>query len=119
MIMATATTKANPRASRRTSANGQTADVLTLGEAADYLRLSDAEVLQLIAEQSLPARRVGHEWRLLLAAVRDWLRLGAAPKSNKAAWMALAGVWRDDPTLDELLEEIQRQRRRLMSEENH
>jgi excisionase family DNA binding protein len=115
--MATATAKANPRAPRRNSANGGTADVLTLGEAAAYLRLSEAEVLQLIAEQSLPARRVGHEWRLLLAAIRDWLRVGTRPKSNKTIWLALAGVWRDDPTLDELLEEIQKQRRRLMSED--
>jgi excisionase family DNA binding protein len=117
MIMATATAKAKPRAPRRVSANGGMADVLTLGEAAAYLRLSEADVLQLIAEQSLPARRVGHEWRLLLAAIHDWLRVSTAPKSNREAWMALAGVWKDDPTLDELQEEIQRQRQRLMSED--
>ncbi len=104
--MAIATAKANSRTPHRISATGRTADVLTLGEAAAYLRLSEAEVLQLIAEQCLPARRVGHEWRLLLAAIRDWLRMGTVPKSNKAAWLALAGVWKDDPTLDELREEI-------------
>jgi excisionase family DNA binding protein len=111
-----ATTKANTSVARRSSANGQTADVLTLGEAAAYLRLPMDDVLRLVQEQNLPARRLGNEWRFLLAAVRDWLRMGTPPKSNKEVWMALAGVWRDDPTLDELLEEIQRQRGPSLSE---
>ena len=49
------------------------ADVLTLSEAAAYLRLPEDEVLRLIEEQSLPARRAGKEWRFLKAAIQEWL----------------------------------------------
>jgi excisionase family DNA binding protein len=91
-------------------------EVLTLSEAAAYLRLREAEVLRLTREQDLPAQQVGSEWRFLLAAIRDLLSKGKPPKSNKEAWMELVGMWKDDPTLDELLEEIKRQRERLNSE---
>jgi excisionase family DNA binding protein len=90
--------------------------VLTLAEAAAYLRLPETEVLRLVEDQALPARRAGNEWRFFRAAIQDWLRTGPLPKSNKEAWMALAGAWKDDPYADELLEEIARQRRRLQAE---
>jgi excisionase family DNA binding protein len=80
--------------------------VLTLSEAAAYLRLPEADVLLLIQEQGLPARQVGSEWRFLAAAIRDWLRMGTRPKSNKQAWMELAGVWKDDPCFEEMVHEI-------------
>jgi excisionase family DNA binding protein len=91
-------------------------EVLTLSEAAEYLRLAETDVLHLVEDQGLPARRAGNEWRFLKAAIQDWLRTGPPPKSNKEAWMALAGAWKDDPYRDELLEEIARQRERLQAE---
>jgi excisionase family DNA binding protein len=86
--------------------NGPMPDVLTLTEAAAYLRLPEAEVMNLIREKGLPAQQAGSEWRLLLAGIRDWLRMGTARKSSKEAWMELAGVWRDDPHFQDLLREI-------------
>ncbi len=56
------------RQRRSAPPNGLAAEVLTLSEAAPYLRLSEPDVLQLIQEQGLPARQVGTEWRLL-----NWL----------------------------------------------
>ena len=96
-----------PRPNRRpANANGSSEEVLTLAEAAAYLRFLEADVLRLVDEQALPARRLGNEWRFLKEAIRDWMRTGPASKSNKEAWMALAGVWKDDPHREQLLQEI-------------
>lgn len=100
------------------AANGPTGEVLTLSEAAVYLRLPEGDVLRLVNEQALPVRQLGNEWRFLKAAIQDWLRTGKPPAlSNKEAWMALAGVWKDDPYLDEMLKEIYKQRGRPMTED--
>jgi excisionase family DNA binding protein len=83
---------------------------LTLAEAAEYLRLPEAEVLRLIRDQGLPARQVGPEWRFLLTGIRHWLTVGKPPMSNKEAWTRLAGVWKDDPHFDDFLREINKGR---------
>lgn len=92
-------------------------EVLTLSEAAAYLRIGEADVLRGVEEQALPARRLGNEWRFLKAAIRDWLRLGPPPKSNKEAWMELAGAWKDDPYVEDELTEIYRRRGRSRTED--
>jgi len=97
--------------------NGPAGEVLTLSEAAAYLRLPEADVLRLVEEQALPARRLGNEWRFLKSAIQDWLLTGPAPLSNKEAWIALAGVWKDDPYVEAELQEIFRRRGRPMTEE--
>jgi excisionase family DNA binding protein len=96
---------------------GPTDEVLTLPEAAAYLRLPEADVQRLVLEQGLPARRLGSEWRFLKAAIQDWLRTGSFPKGGKEAWMELAGAWKDDPLVDEELQEIYRRRGRPMTED--
>jgi excisionase family DNA binding protein len=108
--------KSKPKPSWPAPTNGPLPDVLTLAEAAAYLRLPEAEVVRLVREQGLPARQAGTEWRFLLIAIRDWLSKGRSLESNKDAWMKLLGVWRDDPTLDQLREEIRKQRSWLASE---
>jgi excisionase family DNA binding protein len=96
--------------------NGLTGEVLTLAEAAAYLRFSEADVLRLVDEQDLPGRRLANEWRFLKGAIEDWLRTGPAPKSNKDAWMQVVGAWKDDPYVEEELKEIYRRRGRPMTE---
>jgi excisionase family DNA binding protein len=91
-------------------------EVLTLPEAAAYLRFPEADVLRLIDEQALPARRLGNEWRFSKAAIQQWLST-PAQKSNKEAWLALAGVWKDDPHVEEELKEIYKRRGRPMTED--
>lgn len=97
-------------AGRKAACDGPTADVPTLPQAAAYLQLAELDVLRLGRAQGLPGRQVGSERRFLKAAVQDWLRATPAPRSNKEAWLALAGVWEDDPFRADLLEDIHRRR---------
>jgi excisionase family DNA binding protein len=80
-----------------TAAKETTEEILTLSEAAAYLRLPETDVLRLVTEQALPGRRLANEWRFLKTAIQDWLRTGPQPKANNEAWMELAGAWKDDP----------------------
>jgi hypothetical protein len=49
------------RTSVPADANGVSREVLTLSEAAGYLRLAETEVLRMVREQNLHARQVGQE----------------------------------------------------------
>jgi excisionase family DNA binding protein len=49
------------------------AEVLTLAEAAAYLRAPEGAVLELVDQGTLPAQRIGGEWRFLKRAVVEWL----------------------------------------------
>jgi excisionase family DNA binding protein len=83
--------------------------VLTLAEAAAYLRVLEQEVLNFIHNQGLPARQVGADWRLLKDAIHDWLR--GAPRPKKGIWASL-GTFKDDPHLEEIVKEAHRRRGR-------
>src|SRR5437588_10241732 len=79
-------------------ANGSASEVFTLAEAAAYLRLSEADLIELVRTQNLPGRFIGSDWRFLKAAVQAWLCTGsAAPQARKEAQLALAGKYKDDP----------------------
>ncbi|MHB1423188.1 MAG: helix-turn-helix domain-containing protein [Gemmataceae bacterium] len=93
------------------------AEVLTLREAAAYLKMAEADVLRWVEEQALPARRMGNEWRFLKTAIQQWLRTGPPPKPSKQAQLAVIGSWKDDPYLEEELKEIHRRRGRPMTED--
>ena len=51
-------------------------DVLTLPEAAAYLRAPEEAVLELVDKGALPAQRLGGELRFLKRALVEWLRFG-------------------------------------------
>jgi excisionase family DNA binding protein len=96
---------------RPVTRNGPTPDVLTLSDAAAYLRLREADVLRLVEEQDLPARRLGNEWRFLKAAIQVWLGRPITSGQNRGIWAA-AGALSDDPYLKDMLNEIERMRGR-------
>lgn len=104
----------------KTEANGSesTAEVLTLAEAAAYLRVGEEGVLQLIDAQALPARKLGKEWRLLKSAIQRWLGREGGVDTSKAAQLAVVGAWKDDPLVEEELREIYRRRRSSVEEES-
>jgi excisionase family DNA binding protein len=112
--------KTKPQAPPASSAiinNGPTLpEVLTLAEAAAYLRLPETDVVRLVQTQDLPARFTGTEWRFLKAAIQAWLSQPFAGAS-KEAQRAVIGSWKDDPYLDEMLKEIYRNRGRPMTED--
>lgn len=90
-------------------------EVLTLREAAAYLRVAEEDVLRLAQVQDLPGRQIRNEWRFLKAGLQDWLRTPRRP-SGKEALLALAGAWEDDPDIDDIVQEAQRRRGRQDAE---
>jgi excisionase family DNA binding protein len=97
------------------SVNGPFRDVLTLEEAAAYLRLPDAEVVGLVHSQGLPGRCVASEWRFLKAAIEQWLATASTTwEARKAAILALAGKYKDDADLERIVEDAYRQRGRSL-----
>jgi excisionase family DNA binding protein len=90
------------------------AEVLTLAEAAAYLRVGEAEILRAVRDQGLPARQIGPDWRFLKPALQDWLK--AASRMNQGL-LAHLGAVRNDPYLEEMLKEIYQRRGRPETEE--
>lgn len=58
-------------------------EVLTLEEAAQFLRVSEATVYQLARSGELPARKVGREWRFVRSRLRAWLLQGGQSMEGK------------------------------------
>jgi excisionase family DNA binding protein len=88
-----------------------------LAEAAAYLRLSEAEVVDLVHSQNLPGRFTGSEWRFLKSAIQHWLTTGSPTRqARKEAQLALAGVWKDDPDIEEIVREAYKRRGRSIAE---
>ena len=111
--------KKKPAAAPMSSGNGQlppSLEVFTLSDAAAYLRITEAELLRLVADQALPGRRFGTEWRFLKSAIQDWLKTPPKPGSREAV-LSTYGSMKDDPHLMEELKEIYRKRGRPMTEE--
>ena len=109
--------KAQPRTKSSPSANGTesiTVPVLTLTEAAAYLRVEEDVVLELVRQQGLPGRCVGKEWRFSQAALEVWLATPNRPSGEQMP--SIIGAWKDDPHLDEMLDQIYQQRGRPMAE---
>ncbi|MGO9115661.1 MAG: helix-turn-helix domain-containing protein [Thermoguttaceae bacterium] len=87
-------------------------DVLTLAEAAAYLRVSETEIVEMMRRQGLPGRKIGNEWRFLKAGIQEWLRL---PEKENFWWKQF-GALKDDPYLGAILEQIYRDRGRPATE---
>src|SRR5436309_15795480 len=106
--------RSNKKSKTPTTTNSVPASkVLTLAEAAAYLRISPEELLKLVSSEGLPGRRVGADWRFLKSALQNWLI--TPPKGT--GLLSQLGALKDDPYLDELLKEIYKQRGRPMTEE--
>lgn len=114
-------TKTKPRPPRKPRKPGPdelppaALEVLTLAEAAAYLRVTEEEVEELAARGEFPGRVIRGQWRFLKVAVQDWLR--SAP-SQKEKLMQVAGAWKDDPYLDEMRERINAEREKVEAEAN-
>ena len=119
---------------KKPASRGVTSDVLTLKEAATYLRLTASELGKLAKHGEIPGRSVGNEWRFLKAALDRWLqgekypsvlldelesslrdRLNGTLKTeakpgSKKGILEFAGMWKGDPVIEEFLAELDRSR---------
>ena len=68
----------------KTSKIADRGEVLTLAEAAKYLRVSQEDVVRSIGPAGLPGRRFGDDWRFLKSALQAWLAMPPAPSSQEA-----------------------------------
>ena len=57
--------------------------VMTLEEAAEFLKVSETTVYQLLRDGQLKARKVGREWRFLKRELVAYLKEGAAMNDAK------------------------------------
>jgi excisionase family DNA binding protein len=80
-------------------------DVLTLPEAAAYLRVPEEEVLRLAQEREIPAQRIAGEWRFLKRALGYWLTYG--PRFARD-FREIPPWFLDHPVLEELLFAIEK-----------
>ncbi len=75
--------------------------MLPLAEAASYLRLPEAHVIDLVHSQGLPGRCIATEWRFLKVAIQRWLTTASpAWEARKAGILELAGKYKEDPDLE-------------------
>lgn len=77
-------------------------DVLTLKEAAEYLRLSERTVERLVARQGLPCRQVGKQWRFFKPAIQVWL----SRRNGRDLLLQQFGALADDPMLSDVVSAI-------------
>jgi excisionase family DNA binding protein len=117
--MATAPKNARGRGKKAAPAGaapqGPPSDVLTPAEAAGFLRVPEAAVVQEAEAGRLPGRKIGADWRFSRLALAEWLKAPPAeprPLSSKERMLSLAGAWKDDPGSLEMVEEIYRERKR-------
>ena len=88
-------------------------DVLTLEEAANYLRLPRETIERQAAQGQIPGRRIEDTWRFLRAAIDDWLR----SYDSRTLLLQQAGALANDRTLHELRAAIYTERGRPEAEE--
>ena len=83
-------------------------DVLTLDEAADYLRLPKETIAREAAQGHIPGRRIEDTWRFLKAAIDEWLR----SQDSRLILLQQVGALAGDKTLGRLRKDVYRARKR-------
>ena len=91
-------------------------DVLTLAEAAAYLRVTEEDVVHAALTDDLAGRQIGGQWRFLKTNLEHWLSTPQNKNPNEA-FLALAGSWKDDPHVEEMLKDIYERRRQTIEED--
>jgi excisionase family DNA binding protein len=117
--MARTRTKPQKAPAPAVDANGSAGEVLTLAEAAAYLRLPEDVVVRLVHQQDLPGRYAGTEWRFFKTAIQQWLSQPVTAKApaKKDFWESQLGAFKDDPQLEEIVKEAHRRRGRPATKE--
>ncbi len=77
-------------------------DVLSLAEAAAYLRVPEQELLRLAECRDIPGQKIGGEWRFLKRALGHWLTYGPRFCRDFPPWFF------DHPFLEDMLFAIEK-----------
>jgi excisionase family DNA binding protein len=77
-------------------------NILTLEEAAEYLRLSQTVIAQQASAGNIPGQYIDNNWRFSKSAIDDWLKV----RNPRSVLLRQAGALADDATLVELQKEI-------------
>jgi hypothetical protein len=92
-------------------------EVLTLEEAAAFLRLRVGTVERLAREQVIPGRYIETSWIFLRRGLEEWLLGKGDRKDSRTRLLQQAGVFADDPHLRQILKDIYKARGRPEVEE--
>lgn len=65
-----------PVSASQSGSEPQHGEVLTLAEAASYLRVTEEALAKLVDANAIPAQKIGPGWRFLKRALAVWLRSG-------------------------------------------
>ncbi|MCU0569374.1 MAG: helix-turn-helix domain-containing protein [Oculatellaceae cyanobacterium Prado106] len=84
----------------------QLPSVLTLEEAADYLRLSPEVLVEQATAGKIPGQPIDNTWRFLKSALDHWL----GHRDGRTILLQQAGIFAHDDTLEELQRQIDRDR---------
>jgi excisionase family DNA binding protein len=90
----------------------QLPSVLTLEEAAEYLRLSPDIVRQEAIAGKIPGQLIGEHWRFLRSAIDEWLK----GRDFRTVLLQQVGAFADDDTLDLIQAQIDRDRQQFTLE---
>jgi excisionase family DNA binding protein len=96
----------------KSSLNGQVVeDVLTLTEAAVFLKVPE-KLLHTDADAGkIPGRKIGEEWRFSKTALQSWLAKPEDVRSDKEIFLSLAGAWPDDEETRKMTKFLAKSRR--------
>ena len=76
----------------------ETNDILTLEEAAAFLRVPVESALRSAAHEGMPGRCIDGQWRFTKSGLTNWLQR----KSNKEILLSQAGAMADDESWPEV-----------------
>jgi len=65
------------------SENDRIPDVMTVTEAAKYLRIPQSSIYKLAQDGRIPCQKVGRHWRFRRDAIDIWLAGGLVPQQHK------------------------------------
>jgi len=82
--------------------------VLTLSEAAKFLRLSPKIIQEKAEAGKIPGQCIGRTWRFSRAVLEGWLR----GRNTGRALLEQVGAFKDDDTFLPMIEKIYKERRR-------
>lgn len=56
------------------ASNEGTSGIMTIGEVAEYLKVTERTIYRLAAAKKIPAFKVGGMWRFLRPDIENWIR---------------------------------------------